>query len=322
MPSRVRAPRTTNVCFTINNPSETAEDHLASICDRESVTYLCFGRETGESGTYHLQGFLRTSLQHPHSWFRDIIGHGAHIEFAKGSAEQCIEYCEKDGDFVEHGRRPATNKSKGEITKEAWKNTINAAKRGALDEVEPEHYVKYYRTLCTIKKDHMAKPPDATGVTGVWYYGAAGAGKSRKARDDYPDAYLKMANKWWDGYQDDRFVILDDLDKKHDCLGHHLKIWADRYAFIAETKGGAVMIRPQWFIVTSQYSIDEIWEDEETREALHRRFKVTHILNYNGPPVQLRAQPWPSIFDADSDGGSQEDLSAEIQELGELLSSP
>ena len=322
MPSRVRAPRTTNVVFTINNPYEECEAYLESICDGESVTYVCFGRETGESGTFHLQGFLRSSLQHPHSWFRDVIGIGAHIEFARGTCEECITYCEKDGDFVEFGRRPLSPKEKGAATRETWKQTIEAAKRGRLDEIEPEHYVKYYRTLCTIKKDHMAKPADATSVTGIWYYGAAGAGKSRKARDDYPDAYLKMANKWWDGYQDHEFVILDDLDKKHDCLGHHLKIWADRYSFIAETKGGAVIIRPKFIVITSQYSIEDIWEDQETREALHRRFKVTHILNYNGPPAQPVAQPWPSIFDATPDPFSEEDIQAEIQALGGLLSSP
>lgn len=70
---------------------------------------------------------------------------------------------------------------------------------------------------------------------------------------------------------------MDDIGKEHHILGQQLKIWTDRYGCILETKGGAVVDDYQWFIVTSQYSIDEIWEDQATRDALHRRFKVIHM---------------------------------------------
>jgi len=71
---------------------------------------------------------------------------------------------------------------------------------------------------------------------------------------------------------------MDDLGLDHKILGQQLKIWADRYGCILETKGGALTDRYTEFIVTSQYSPDEIWAgDARTIEAIRRRFKVVHM---------------------------------------------
>lgn len=67
---------------------------------------------------------------------------------------------------------------------------------------------------------------------------------------------------------------MDDLDS--DCLAHYLKIWADKWGTMGEVKGGTVGLTYEKFIVTSNFSIDELFQKQPlaTRDAIKRRFKV------------------------------------------------
>lgn len=264
--------RTRSYCYTLNN--YTDEDILS--LSTVDCRYHIYGKEVGECGTPHLQGFIYFHNAKSFNTVRRLHDRW-HIEATRGTTQQAIEYCKKEGDWYEYGEEPISQKRKGEMEKERWVRARTLAMENKLEEIDADIFIRQYGNLRKIQKDYMPDVEDNDDVTGIWYYGAAGTGKSRTARDKYPNAYLKMCNKWWDGYQDEVNVIIDDIDKNHACLGHHLKIWADRYAFLAEIKGGAIKIRPKHIVVTSQYHINEIWDDQETREALQRRFKVTHF---------------------------------------------
>lgn len=142
--------------------------------------------------------------------------------------------------------------------------------------------MQHYSNLRLIRKDHIKPAPTHSNLRGLWLYGNAGVGKSKLAREIAGDIpfYPKMCNKWWDGYAGERIIIMDDVDANHSILGHHLKIWADRYGFIGESKCGAVAPDYDRFIVTSQYSPEEIWgNDEKTIQAIRRRFECKHLID-------------------------------------------
>jgi len=82
---------------------------------------------------------------------------------------------------------------------------------------------------------------------------------------------------------------MDDIGREHKVLGQQLKIWSDRYGCILENKGGAMPSQHINFVVTSQYSIEDIfWEDKATLEALQRRFKVIHMPKPNHATITRR----------------------------------
>ena len=132
------------------------------------------------------------------------------------------------GTRFEVGEKPFKRNSKTD-----WAAAKEKAKAGLIDEVPADVYIKYYGTLKRIAMDHMTKPSDLNDVSGIWIYGPPGTGKSHYARAHYSNGglYLKPQNKWWDGFQGEPNVWLDDFDFKG--LGHYLKIWADKYCFIA-----------------------------------------------------------------------------------------
>jgi hypothetical protein len=174
------------------------------------------------------------------------------------------------------------------------------ASEGKFDDIDAQIYICHYNSIKRIHRDVQKKPDDLVlepgEHIGIWYYGESGTGKTHTAINDYPDNYRKIANnKWWDGYNGEDNVLMDDLDKAHAYMGYHLKIWADRYAFIAEVKGGSSYIRPKRIIVTSNYKPEDIWTDVTTLGPINRRFKFIHLSEVYKPPQTSPEVPSPIV---------------------------
>lgn len=259
--------------FTVNN---WTEEEYQAIMDIECL-YLIVGEEVGENGTPHLQGFIYFKTQRHFNAVKKLMPR-AHLEKAK-TLGPAIEYCKKEGKFREKGVAPIGDVGK-KCTQQERAEKNKRLRDTPLNELveNGEINIKEVRALKNARLDLAQENGQYThdDVRGEWYWGEPGTGKSRKAREENPGAYLKQQNKWFDGYQGEEVVILDDYDTE--TLGHHLKIWADRYACTGEVKGGMVNLRHKKFIVTSNYPPEHFWpQDEQLVKAIRRRFKVTHF---------------------------------------------
>ncbi len=261
--------------FTLNNPVESVTLVPAT------MVYLVVGKERGDEGTPHLQGYVvfknRQYMTALKKWMPR-----AHVAIAKGTPEEASDYCKKDGDFVEEGVLPLTQaQGASKNCKRKWDDAWDKACAGNIDDIQKDMAIPYYHSFKRIRQDHPAQHEDLDSTCGIWFVGPTGCGKSRRARQDYPGYYDKPLNKWWDGYRDEPFVILDDMGPDQGLfMGLFLKRWTDHYPFPAEQKGTTVQIRPKQIIVTSQYTIGEVFEKKEDPAlvaALLRRFEVIQM---------------------------------------------
>jgi hypothetical protein len=262
MPQKFRA-----FIFTRNSTWD-----LYSLQEISGCRFLCQGKEISPStGRRHVQGFCYfTSAKSISSVIRLLSG--CHVEVMRSPTfAAAIAYCKKDGDFVEEGVAPV---DRGEAEADRWEQALILARESKIESIPADIQLRYYGNLKRIERDQGSRPPNLTDVCGFWIHGESGAGKTRNVVSVFPDAYDKPRNKWWCGYNSEDIVLVDDMDIYDVGLGGLLKHWADFKAFSGETKGGSKLIRPKKVIVTSQYTIEEIWTDAATRAALNRRFKV------------------------------------------------
>lgn len=266
--------KTRDYCFTINNP--TIEDDLELEILKEHCEYFIYGQETGESGTPHYQGFV--TFKHPVTLQRvkNLLSR-AHLERRRGTKAQAIQYCEKDGDFIEYGNRPETRTTD---KKKMWRDIIQWSEEGNIDKIKEEYphaYFLHYKKIQDLRQRSLGILQGQ--LENEWWVGPTGTGKSQRLWQLYPTHYAKALNKWWDGYEDEDVVAIEEFHPgAGEYLGHFVKIWADRYPFSPEIKGGTLKkIRPQKIIVLSNYEIEDCFKEEKDLLPIKRRFKVVHF---------------------------------------------
>ena len=263
-------------CFTLNNYTSDEVKAIKAKFEDPAVDlrYGIIGHEVGDNGTPHLQGYCSFNKNLRFKGIKAILGERAHVEVAKGNEKSNFEYCSKSGTFKEYGKR--SEQGHRSDLDELAEMLDDGKTLLEVSQYKPATYIRNYRGLAHYQSLRIADYEHDT-VRGLWYHGPPGTGKSHAARQLDPSSmYIKAQNKWFDGYSGERVILLDDLDTN--ILGHYLKIWSDKYSCQGEIKGGTVKLRHHIFVVTSNYSIKELFKDDEQMyDAIKRRFTTKHF---------------------------------------------
>lgn len=146
-----------NWCFTLNNYTDDDIERIDGLVNTEArVSYLVYGREVGESGTPHLQGFVSLTQRTRLVQVKNIIGSNPHLESARNVIAS-IQYCKKEGQWVEFGARISGRGFRSDI--EDFKQAVKSGMLNLKDirESHGEVYAKYPRYCMEYVRDNYPK---------------------------------------------------------------------------------------------------------------------------------------------------------------------
>lgn len=250
-------------CLTWNNYTD---ESLHTITNT-GHSYLIVGKEKGDSGTPHYQMYVEYATQKTFSSVIKAFHKKCHIEVAKADATKNREYCSKQEVLFEEG----TPKQQGRRNDlKDLKKSIEGGKN-IRQMLEDETISSYQGLRCSELLMKYIEPIRTTTPKLIWRYGATGTGKTEWVHKNYPNVYKPISFKWFDGYDGQKAVLIDDF-RADWCGFADLLKFTDKYPFKVETKGGSRQFLAETIIFTCPFHLSEIYDTNEDVSQLIRRF--------------------------------------------------
>lgn len=254
--------------WTLNNYTNDDVERLMNKSE-DDIKYLTFGKEIAPTtGTPHLQGYVMFNNARSFNSAKAYISTRCWIAASKGTAIQNHVYTCKDDDVFTIGTLPQQGK----------RNDLNKVREMVKDGDSMEKILENtdsyqgarYAELC---KKYISKKRDwKTKV--LWFWGKTGTFKSRTAFDLLKeDVWVSGETlKWWDGYDGQKNVIIDDFRADNAKFHTMLRI-LDRYPYQVEIKGASRQLLAENIIITCPYHPKDVYKnrtDEDINQFLRR----------------------------------------------------
>lgn len=265
--------RLRNWCITLNNPTEEEITSMRScLATHSQFRYMVYQIESGENGTRHIQAYLELLSPIRLETLKKISPlQRAHLEPRRGTQQQAIDYCQKSETRLEGpweiGIRATESQGHRRDLDEVRQLLISHT---PLREIWDQHFatmVRYHRGVNVYRS--LITPPRSWKTTVTYLYGEPGTGKSKWCLDNHPQAYWKQRGNWWDNYDGEDAVIIDDYYGwlPFDTL---LRL-CDRYPLLVESKGGNLNFTSRHICITSNTLPSHWYRNISNIEALYRR---------------------------------------------------
>ena len=157
-----------------------------------------------------------------------------------------------------------------------------------LDQDALSTVAKYPKLISTCR---MAFQKHRTFKTQVLVlYGPPKKGKSAFWNICYPDAYVKPHGTWWDGYDGQEVVVIDDF---YGWLPYSFMLQLlDRYPLLVEVKGGMATFNSKLIIITSNKSPNCWYGTDCSYPPLERRLDTIYRFEEDRvTPTRLKGLP-------------------------------
>ncbi len=233
----------------------------------------------------HIQGYIELQRTQDVNWLKRNVSRSAHYEVRRGTAAEADTYCRKEDTRLD-GPYSRGVMSLGEGKRVDLLGFRDRIKDGAsLRELVDEHPIAMmrYSGFALRVKNLYKKPydPEVRRVRVQLMIGPPGCGKTKMVyrywRDkDFYRVPLCDGKLWWDGYDGQEYVLIDDFAGRASKLALTLLLQLlDSYPIMLPVKGGFVWSNFRRILITTNLTPRQWynWENREVHyQALRRRF--------------------------------------------------
>jgi len=279
------------------------KDGLSPFCP--NIKFIVYQKEVAPTtGRHHYQGYVEFNKPMTRKQCQSLLGvSNCHVEKRrevyddgksipkKDQQRSAIAYCSKEATRV-LGTLPFTwgvqakQGNRSDIKKTFGDSLKNVNSSTSIDDFAKENplaFVKYHTGIEKLIFIHRENRTEKTYVIIIW--GQSNTAKTRFAYDlckkEGVTLFDKQDPKWWDGYDNQHTVLLDDYEGEFPFCTFIKMI--DRYNFTVQVKGGTRKFNPKRIIITSNND-PRTWYDlslSDKRIAFSRRIEKVYHYKYS-----------------------------------------